>query len=268
MVSAAYNLADYSNDIAAGNVGAANADLANITSNVSALSLGLVNDTPPAALNADEGAVFQYSGMEFALSDYGKFLSGAIQGIVAGALDQHNPVEVDEFGVHDGTFHAPLDYATYGGFGADQAKIITLQDPDGNSMVLLPADIPHTPYSDMQVQSVDPFTGRVLNSQTVDLSDLNTEEPSSPTPIPAVPTRTPAATPTSPPAPATSETWYLHWNCQGDQDCISGQGSNTGVLQSFGNEADCEQGLIPFQNLDEAPSSWCSASSNPADTGP
>ena len=66
-------------------------------------------------------------------------------------------------------------------------------------------------------------------------------------------------------------TWYLHFNCGGDPTCIStpGNGSNTGIFQDFSSSGDnqgaCEGGRIPFDNLGEAKTSWCSTSSNMGD---
>jgi hypothetical protein len=76
------------------------------------------------------------------------------------------------------------------------------------------------------------------------------------------------------PGGGSAATWYLHFNCGGDPTCIStpGNGSNTGIFQDFSSSGDnqgaCESGRIPFDNLGEAKTSWCSTSSNPADTGP
>jgi hypothetical protein len=76
------------------------------------------------------------------------------------------------------------------------------------------------------------------------------------------------------PGGGSAATWYLHFNCGGDPTCIStpGNGSNTGIFQDFStsgdNQATCESGRIPFDNLGEAQTSWCSTSSNPKDTGP
>jgi len=76
------------------------------------------------------------------------------------------------------------------------------------------------------------------------------------------------------PGGGSAATWYLHFNCGGDPTCIStpGNGSNTGIFQDFSSSGDnqgaCEGGRIPFDNLGEAKTSWCSTSSNPADTGP
>ena len=135
---------------------------------------GIFQGTPPE----DESALFQVGGVGVAFSDFAKALAGAVEGtaeaLVTGALDQGNPVEIDEFAIHDGTFHGALDYATYEGFGVDQAAISTLQDPDGNSVVVLPTDITDTNYGDMLVKSVDPLTGKVRESRRVDLSELNT----------------------------------------------------------------------------------------------
>ena len=71
-----------------------------------------------------------------------------------------------------------------------------------------------------------------------------------------------------------SATYYLHFNCGGDASCIQtpGNGGNTGIFTTFSNSGDnqaaCDQGRIPFDNLGEAQTSWCSTSSNPGDTGP
>jgi len=88
----------------------------------------------------------------------------------------------------------------------------------------------------------------------------------------------PSDTPSPSDTPATSVTWYLHFNCGGDASCIQtpGNGNNTGIFATFsdsgfapgGNQGVCEQGRIPFDNLGEAQTSWCSTNSDPGEIGP
>jgi hypothetical protein len=67
-------------------------------------------------------------------------------------------------------------------------------------------------------------------------------------------------------------TWYMHYNCGGDAYCmanmIGGSGLNTGIVTPHNSQAECESALILEQRMGLAQSYWCSASSNPADTGP
>jgi hypothetical protein len=111
------------------------------------------------------------------------------------------------------------------------------------------------------------------NPTTPNPTTPNPTTPNPTTPNPTTPnSTTPNSTtpnPTTPnPTTPASGNWYLHWNCSGDPTCPSTLGSNTGIWLNFDTQGDCQQGLIPFNNLGEAPNAWCDQSSDGAETGP
>ena len=59
-------------------------------------------------------------------------------------------------------------------FGAGNLGIIGVADPNGNYDLFVPLQVPGTNYSSLTLQIVDPVSGAVLGSTTVDLSGLNT----------------------------------------------------------------------------------------------
>ena len=59
-------------------------------------------------------------------------------------------------------------------FGAGSLGITGVADPNGNYDLFVPLQVPGTNYSSLTLQIVDPVSGTILGSTTVDLSGLNT----------------------------------------------------------------------------------------------
>jgi hypothetical protein len=70
--------------------------------------------------------------------------------------------------------------------------------------------------------------------------------------------------------------WYMHYSCGGDTSCIANPpppgnggstapGGNTGIIGTNSSQSECENSLIPFENIGLAQSYWCDQSSDPAE---
>jgi Abnormal spindle-like microcephaly-assoc'd, ASPM-SPD-2-Hydin len=62
-------------------------------------------------------------------------------------------------------------------FGASALGIVGVADPGGNYDLYVPMNVPGTDYSNMTLDAVDPFSGIVLGTETVDLTGLSTSTP-------------------------------------------------------------------------------------------
>jgi hypothetical protein len=93
--------------------------------------------------------------------------------------------------VSGSTAQSGLDFCCFNDLG-----ITGIVDADGNYESFIPLGAPNTSYDDITLNATDPITGAILETETVDLSGLDT---STPITVPALDSST-STTPTAPPA--------------------------------------------------------------------